>query len=110
MLWLAINASCVVAQPDERCNVGPSSGEYSPLWHVSWRKNPVLSSHSNGATGDGVEYGKGAPEPLSKNHGKTTIFLHQNICVKCRFMVSNILFCELVFRLFLNCVTKLQLG
>lgn len=98
MLWLAANAARVVTQPDERCNAGLSSVEYPPLWQPgSWRNNPVLSSHSNGATGDGVEYGEGAPEPLSKNHGKTTIFLHQHICVKVRFMVSKILFCKLAF-------------
>lgn len=75
MLWLAANAAHVVTQPDQRCNAGPTSVQYPPLWQpVSWRNNPVLSSHSNGATGDGVEHGEGAPEPPSKYHGKTTIF------------------------------------
>lgn len=76
MLGLAVNT--VNTQPDKGCDVGPSSLEYPPLWQpVNWRNNPVLSSPSNGATGDGVEYGEGAPELLSKHNGKATIFLHQ---------------------------------
>lgn len=103
MLWLAVNAAHVVTQPDKCCNAGPSSVENPALWKpVSWRNNPVLSSHSDGATGDGIEYGEGAPEPPSKNHGKTTIFLHQNVRVKCRFMASKILFCKLAFSSLIN--------
>lgn len=98
MLWLAVNAVHVATQPDKCCNAGPSSVEYPPLWQpVSWRNNPVLSSHSNGATGDRVEYGEGAPEPPSTNHGKTTNFLNQNVGVKCECMVRKILFCKLEF-------------
>lgn len=77
MLGLAVNTAHVDTQLDKGCEAGPSSEEYPPLWQpVSWRNNPVLSSPSDGATGDGVEYGEGAPELLSKHNGKATIFLH----------------------------------
>lgn len=78
MLWVAGNTAHVDTQLDKGCDAGLFSVEYPPLWQpVSWRNNPVLSSPSNGATGDGVEYGEGAPELLSKNNGKATIFMHQ---------------------------------
>lgn len=82
MLGLAVDTAHVNTQPDKGCEVGPSSVEY-PLWQpVSWRNNPVLSSPSNGATGDGVEYGEGATELLSKHNGKAIIFLHQGSVLK----------------------------
>lgn len=95
MLWLAVNTAHVDTQLDKGCDAGPSSAEYPPLWQpVSWKNNPVLSSPSNGATGDGVEYGEDAPELLSKNNGKATIFPASMLSVKCRYMVNVILFCK----------------